>query len=498
MIVAATFLGVTMISLIFRFRVMAIKTGLSVDNWYWLLCAEDVRRRKRLPARLPYFLLEEAEQWYPPLYSVFLALFPGKFLERWGAYLSQTIDLLYGPAIFWGVYLTSGSLFIAGLSAFSLGIAYLPLYYNLQLQPRSPANLVLAGVMLSVWLHLSSGSLLGWSAALIGTTLLLLLHKMTTQMLVVYLIATSLWFGSASVALLPAAAILLALLVSGGFYLKTLRAHWDIVTFWHENIRRLGSHQYYESLRYRKTGHRSTAIHRPGLRCAARKALNIFYANPFILLLPALLPVLWNLDASPFQRFLWLWLLTTYGWVLTTTYVPFATALGAGVYYAYHAFFPLFVLVAGYWEHFGIPERLIILGLWGAGAFLSIWLIARFCLADSVNPLERGLRSVLEDLSRLPGRRVFCIPFTLPDITAYATRKEVFWGGHSYGFHKRLKPYFPVMQADVKETLSAWKLDYVLFWRPYLNRLEDIGLAEGRDLRRICEHGDYALYEVIR
>ena len=168
LVVLATAVAVTAISLALRFKVLACKAGLSVDHWYWLLCAEDVRRRRRLPARLTYFLLEEEEQWYPPVYSAFLALFPGKFLERRGDYLSQAIDVFYGLVIFWGVYFAGGDLLLAGMSALSFAIAYLPLYYNMQLQPRSLANLVLTGVMLSVQLCLVSGALLWWLAALAG------------------------------------------------------------------------------------------------------------------------------------------------------------------------------------------------------------------------------------------------------------------------------------------------------------------------------------------
>lgn len=505
LVVSAAALGVLAFSLALRFKALSLKADLEVDNWYWLLCAEDVRRRRRLPARLPYFLLEEEEQWYPPLYSAFLALFPGRFLQRWGGHLAQVQDMLYGLAIFVGVYLAGGGLLVASLSALSFAIAYLPLSYNMQLQPRSLANLLLAGTMLSVWRYLASGALVWWLAALAGVGTLLFLHKMTAQMMVVYGTAAALVFRSAPVAALLPAAMLLALGVSGGFYLKMLRAHWDIVTFWHENIGWIGSHQYYESPRYRKAGHRTTAFHQPGWRGLLRKARDLLYANPFALLLPVLMGAalnqvqgrLWPLEASPFQRFLWLWLLATYGWALATTYIPPATALGAGVYYVYHSFLPLFVLVATYLGSLGLPGQLAILGLWGVGALLSLRRIARFYRSIPVSTPSDGLRPVLDHLRQLPGQRVFCIPFTLPDITAYVTRKQVFWGGHSYGFHRLLKPYFPVMKADVQETLAVWHLDYVLFWRRYLDHMEEIGLVEGRDVTLLCEHGEYALYEVL-
>ncbi len=86
-----------------RFRALRINPGLGVDNWYWLLCIEDVKRYHRIPARLPYFMLEIEEQWYPPLYSFFMSLFPTEILKRHGGKIAQLMDLLNGFIIFLSV-----------------------------------------------------------------------------------------------------------------------------------------------------------------------------------------------------------------------------------------------------------------------------------------------------------------------------------------------------------------------------------------------------------
>lgn len=48
-----------------RFRIFWINPAVGVDHWYWLLCAEDVKKRRKLPPRLSFFMLEIEEQWYP-------------------------------------------------------------------------------------------------------------------------------------------------------------------------------------------------------------------------------------------------------------------------------------------------------------------------------------------------------------------------------------------------------------------------------------------------
>ena len=54
------------------------------------------------------------------------------------------------------------------------------------------------------------------------------------------------------------------------------------------------------------------------------------------------------------------------------------------------------------------------------------------------------------------------------------------------------------MRRNVLETLRERPVNYLLFWRKYLDSLEDIGLKTGRDLTFLLGRGDYELYEVIK
>src|SRR4030043_1161922 len=101
-----------------RFRPLWINPALGVDHWYWLLCAEDVKRRRKLPPKLPYFMLEIEDQWYPPLFAGLLALLPIRFLEKNGGKISQLMDLLHGLLIFLAVLWTSGRILAPFLSSF--------------------------------------------------------------------------------------------------------------------------------------------------------------------------------------------------------------------------------------------------------------------------------------------------------------------------------------------------------------------------------------------
>jgi hypothetical protein len=484
-----------------RFRALRINPALGVDNWYWLLCIEDVKRYHRIPARLPYFMLEIEEQWYPPLYSFVMSLFPKEILKRHGGKIAQLMDLLNGLTIFLTVLWLSDNITIAFISGFSYIIAFFPLSYSHQLQPRGLANFLLTLIVIGLWFYIDTKYLVIWLGILILSVVILFLHKMTTQLWAVYLLGFGIWAKDWMLPVLLPASMLLAIIISKGFYIKVLKAHWDIITFWHENIKNLGSHQYYESPLYRKEGFASTAIHQRGLRHQLRKLWSLFLYNVFIIVLLILIYFGQFHYHNDLESFVWWWLGLTYLWAILTTFVPYFKALGSGIYYLYQSFLPLFLLTALLLREMPLHLQWGLFILWAIGLFFSGVQWEKYCHSVAIhveNKDQRDLHEVLDYLKGLPHDGVFCIPFTLPDITAYWTRKKVFWGGHGYGFHTYLKPYFPIMRENVLETLKEKSLSYVLFWRRYLDSLEDIGLKVGQDLRFLFSKGEYELYEVVQ
>ena len=52
------------------------------DAWYFLLAAGKFREQRALPFRIPYYVLDEEEQYYPPGFFVLLGSLPQKFLKK--------------------------------------------------------------------------------------------------------------------------------------------------------------------------------------------------------------------------------------------------------------------------------------------------------------------------------------------------------------------------------------------------------------------------------
>ena len=78
-----------------RFNSVKGCSNLGSDIYYFLLSAERFKKNKNLPIRLPnYYTMEYRNQYYPPLFSIFLSFFSRSFIERNHKFFNQIIDLI--------------------------------------------------------------------------------------------------------------------------------------------------------------------------------------------------------------------------------------------------------------------------------------------------------------------------------------------------------------------------------------------------------------------
>src|SRR5258708_17708556 len=85
-------LGLVGLALYLRLRIFIGTRPGGVDTWYYLASAEAIRRQKRLPISLPQYLLHDQFESYPPVFPLFLAALPQRWLQRYFWLLSPLID----------------------------------------------------------------------------------------------------------------------------------------------------------------------------------------------------------------------------------------------------------------------------------------------------------------------------------------------------------------------------------------------------------------------
>ncbi len=467
--------------------------GGGVDQWFWRAYIEKVRRDGQFPPDLPQFRLDRA-QWYPPLFPWLLAKAPPAVFDRYAGLVAIFLDLLRLGLLIFAVRLITGS----DMAVLVAGLVYIltPLLttYNMQLNPRGLGALFLDAAWLCVLALYCIGAptyILAVACVFIG--LVFITHKMTTQVFLFVLLMMVGFSGEWVLLLLLPGGMVAALLLSGGFYVRVLRAHAEIIRFWFHNWRWSGSNPILESPVYGDPGFESLGkFYRRGLRALVRRLQFVIGFNPWmiaVMLIMGLALVRGN-TLSGVESAICLWLMATFAFGVLTTLVPQLRCFGQGYLYGYNGAFPaalalgLTSLSQGgelYW-------RLIAATGMAASAYALVSFFHAL-RASRTMKIDAQLESALLRLAELPEGTVMCLPQHWHDVTAYRTGKPVAFGGHGYGFDL-LQPVFPRLLIPIKEFISAYKIRYLLLLRGYANDkfLADLPNAS------IEIFGDYIIY----
>lgn len=244
----------------------ALSKEMGVDQWYWKCYVKAARQQSRIAPDMPQYLFDEA-QWYPPLFPWLLIKLPDGWIERNSWWLAIVLDLVRMAWLVVGVIWIVGDWNAAILAALIYALTPIVITYNTQLNPRGLGAFFLDLIaVLVIAIYLGILPFWAWFIVCVLAGLLLLTHKMSVQLFWFLCIALAVFTGEWKLTLLVPASVVMALVLSGGFYAKVLRAHWDIVTFWYRNWPWLQAHPVKESPIYGESSFQSPGkFHQSGL-----------------------------------------------------------------------------------------------------------------------------------------------------------------------------------------------------------------------------------------
>lgn len=467
--------------------------GCGVDHWFWKAYIDEYKTNGRFPPVLKQFLLDEY-QWYPPVFPLMISWLPEHIFERYSHLVSIGIDILRMLFAMVSVYYLTGRV----TSTLAAGVVYaltpILISYNVQLNPRGLGALFLDGVIvlliLLIW-HAASWWL--WLVVGLLSGMILLTHKMTTQLFWFLCLSVGAMSVDWRLILLVPVSLVVALLLSKGFYIKVLIAHWDIITFWNRHWPWISSHPVRESRIYGASNYETpTKYYRSGVKGLWRRVLYLLGFNPWG----------WSLLAVAFWAYgsgghltpedLWIvkWLALILLFVLITTFIPFMRCLGNGYLYVYNSAFPSALVIGMIWggrKHDAVVNGMLavtlLLCLVGIAVYLVMLRKSKTLKADV------SLNDALERLKYLPDGVVMCFPQNWHNIIAYKSHKSVLGGGHGYGF-KRMEGIYPRFNRTVKSVFDEHNVKYLLTYDGYLpqNFIEDLPVAD------IENFGEYRLF----
>jgi len=466
-----------------------------VDTWYFLASVKEFKKNWRIPIKLPNYLLDLEEQWYPPGFTVFLSIFPQKVLEKYQWLLGPLIDTLQLLFIYLFSLICLSNFKLALISSLVYAVVPILISENSTLNSRGLGSFIFSLLLISIYGFISSNNIFWLILVLIFGFSLLMAHKMAAQNLFFIMLGMSLIFLDWRYLAILAGIFLFTLIFSKGFYLKILKAHKEILLFWKKNLNNLGVHQIYDSKIYKKENIENRRLfpvfHQKGLKGIIRHLVYIFGYNPWILLI-AFVPFsvsLWRFD---FFNFLFWWVILTYLFVFLTTFFLPMRFLGEGYKYIKMGIFPLAILIAVL-----LFSNLIPIYLFIALLLLNLFLIFRFVGKATVNVQNEDLLLIFDFLKNEKKDGIMLLPTHLADAIAYLTNKKVLWGTHGSdgtGRWAKIEEFFPVIQKPIEYFFEKYDLHFLLIDKNYVEP-EDLKL--NNRFAHLITKANYSLFEYL-
>lgn len=440
--------------------------GVGIDHWFWKAYIETYRATRQFPPVLPQYLLDE-HQWYPPLFPLLMARLPKALFDRWSHMVAVVIDLVRMSVLMLVAYVHGGRepvvMLIAGLTYATIPIQ---ITYNIQLNPRGLGALMLDGVLiLLLWFYPVATPWWAWAAAAILGGLILLTHKMTTQVFWFTLLISGLLYRDVRLLALIPVSVLVALVMSRGFYWRVFLAHWDIVRFWNKHWRWIGADQIRESPIYGDgTYERPGKLHPAGLRGALRQCSMMFAYSPaaWITCLLVFERLLAPSAILIFPTFILVWMVLPCVLAVLTTFVNPLKCLGAGYLYLYNSSLLASLLIAFAYRYTYNPvfSKVFVAAAIGLNLLVVAVFYVKF-VANKKIRIDTAFDDMLAHLRAQPSGTVMCVPAHWHEPVAYRTGMPVLWGAHGYGFRK-LEPMFPRLLLPIGDVISCYGVRYFL------------------------------------
>jgi hypothetical protein len=498
--------GLVALALYLRLRIFIGTQPGGVDTWYYLASAEAIRKQKRLPISLPQYLLHDPTESYPPVFPLFLAALPQGWLRRNFWLVSPLIDTAHLILLYVLAYRLTESVLAAGVAGLIYAVTPQLISETRNLNGRAFASLLMTLAMLvllrsilplpGVTAQFFGASENGlWIVAIVLIALLYNTHTSTTIALLVSTLTLTIVYNEPRFVLAGLLGLPVAILISGGYYLRVINNHLHAARFWRRNLAFTRAHQVLDSpvlgASNGTAANSARGIYRSDWGSTAWLALRLLGENPFIIAMVLVQP-----PPEEWGGHMYWWAAAVMGWAVLTTFVRPLRIFGPGFHYMKASVFPsayALAVIVNIQEGLSLGRVAVLVSL-----LLSLAALAYFYRVMARRETEHtaqtppDLAEAASYLKALPGRNVLVLPTMYADFIAYAANKAVVWGGHSGDLHK-LEEFFPVIRKPLAYFLHRYRVAYLVLDHAYTTPPQ-LGLAD--QVEPLAEFGPVAVYDV--
>ena len=489
----------SVINFLFQIRPRIYNRYFGVDTWRNLSIADYIRDHKRLPDFLPKYMIRGPYD-YPPFICILLALFPKKFIEDYQGFISPFIDSIHNFFVFIVSYLlTAGDIRISILVQLIHILTPSVVMENSSLTARGLGSFMFSLSFLSIIFYSVYNSFPLLIAAIFFTVILLFTQKMAVQTLFFLCIFFSLIEFNILYIGIFLISVLLAIIVSGGFYLRVLKGQLAVLKYFRIIINDRYAHQVRGNTPVLQS---RDFVSKVNSMIGRYPILALVSANPFMFIafiigivslfnpglgfgtVPDLRSEARRIGTVPlflFTNKFILWIMTLYILGLATAQIKPLQFLGEGVKYLTYGVFPAAFIIS--LSVFSCSNNLFSLFviLTMAGCLLQILILQNNAIIkDSMRTVTPGLRNIMNYLQNTQGEvRLATMPFSLSDTVAYFTKCNILSSDSGYvlGNSKDYLDYYPVIKKPLDEIFEKYKINYLLINENYV-KVEELPLRE--------------------
>jgi hypothetical protein len=489
---------VSVICLVLRAFPRVGKPFVGHDTWAILLVVDELKKGNGYNGVSRYFLLG-GEHDYPPLFFYFLALFPSGLLRKYNWLVNPLLDSVNAAILFLLTFFLTSNLLVSVTAGVMYSFTPVVLGESLTLSTRIFGMMLFNITLLAFLLYQVSTHYVFVLLMIATGTLVLLSHKFSTEVLWLLLLSFTVIDRSYLPLLVLLATVAGAILFSGGFYLKVLRGHLGILTFWlrHHSqygadyVKKEGLAARPQPRRSQDTETSSSTLSLRRLWVKTRRANPLYWLlhlnpfNPFSLVV-LLLPFL-GIE-NDWERTLFQWSVLTLILYYAATYIRrLGRYPGRTQFLDYNAFPTALLCSIFLWVPFSWWSMFIVM----VAFVLSIIQNRRASVAIRAPAEDQSLlESIFDYLKSSPKDGVICLPSSHTYAIPYFTGKKVFYTMSAANYEK-LAAFFPVLTVPIETLSRQYGINFVLVDKK-LVLVDEIDLSS---FKAVIGQNDYLLLE---
>ena len=494
-----------LIGLFIQIRPRLSNRYFGIDTWRHLSVADYIRKNKKYPKLMPEHYLINKPSDYPPFFRFLLALFPKKMLEKYQWFVSPLFDFAHNLFLFIVVYCFTGNFLISFFAQITYMLSPIVVMENSNLTTRSFASLLFSGSFFSLICYTTFGNYFYLLISVFLLTILLLSHRMSIQAIFFLLVIFSLIEYNFTYIAVLAASIIIAALISRGFYLKVLKGHLAMIRFWFMHIDNRYAHQIRGSLA--KDQKNPDAVFRIYQLVQNIPFIAVFAANPFIIFVLAYLYFdkikFYNLNTFGIPQMLFskfvIWSILLFVIGVIVRQIKKLGCIGEGERYLEYSAFPIAIVTAvfiingltrGQW---GIFLTFLIVAVFGA-LLPTLFIQQQVIVKDSKRSVNSDLRGIFDYINCIQGKvNIMTIPLYLADAATYFTSARLLTTDNSIAHIVDYSDFFPVLKKPLSEVFKRYDINYLFINQEYV-KLSELSLPKNKIVK---ESGSYCLIKVL-